>query len=416
MSVVINTNAAATMAAANLASSNAHLQRSLNRLSTGSRLVMPADDAGGMAVSMKLSAMARRQSAVIGNVANATSYLQTQDGVLNAVGKVLSRISELKTLALDPTKNSSDVGNYNAEFTQLKSQLGNLAAETFNGVALFASTALTVPVDESGTSSVTMAGVNLLGASGGAAWSNLSGVTPGVGWTSSSPFITNSGGDTAFHGDGTLTTTQTNIAGPYTMSFTFTEYNASGAFTVSNGGNALNVNGLSAAIGVNHTLAISVDSNGDATWSFNGGAQTGAVAGFGSPSGAALTFTNSGGADVHIHDNFTLTSTVSGTGNIYAVQSGASLSAVSLATISSALEEVATFRANNGALQSRLGFASEVLTTNKANIEAANSRITDVDVAEESTRLARYNILSQAGTSMLSQANQSTQIALKLLG
>ena len=76
---------------------------------------------------------------------------------------------------------------------------------------------------------------------------------------------------------------------------------------------------------------------------------------------------------------------------------------------------VATMRATNGSEQSRLGFASELVTVNKANLEAANSRITDVDVASESTQLARWNVLVQAGTSMLAQANQSAQTALKLL-
>jgi flagellin len=75
-----------------------------------------------------------------------------------------------------------------------------------------------------------------------------------------------------------------------------------------------------------------------------------------------------------------------------------------------------TDRANNGAVQSTLGFASEVLMVNKANLEAAASRITDVDVAEESTQLARWNILVQSGTAMLSQANQAAQSVMKLLG
>ena len=88
---------------------------------------------------------------------------------------------------------------------------------------------------------------------------------------------------------------------------------------------------------------------------------------------------------------------------------------ISLASITSAIQNVATMRATNGAEQSRLGFANQLLTTNKANLEAANSRIIDVDVASESTQLARWNTLVQAGTSMLSQANQSAQTALKLL-
>jgi flagellin len=85
------------------------------------------------------------------------------------------------------------------------------------------------------------------------------------------------------------------------------------------------------------------------------------------------------------------------------------------AGIDTAIQSVATLRASNGAAQSRLGFESDLVTTNKANLEAANSRIIDVDVAEESTQLARWNTLVQAGTSMLSQANQSAQTALKLL-
>jgi flagellin len=72
-------------------------------------------------------------------------------------------------------------------------------------------------------------------------------------------------------------------------------------------------------------------------------------------------------------------------------------------------------RAANGSEQSRFGFASELVTVNKANLEAANSRIVDVDVASESTQLARWNILVQAGTAMLAQANQSAQSALRLI-
>jgi flagellin len=83
--------------------------------------------------------------------------------------------------------------------------------------------------------------------------------------------------------------------------------------------------------------------------------------------------------------------------------------------VTGAIQNVATMRATNGAEQSRLNFASELLTTNKANLEAATSRITDVDVASESTQLARWNTLVSAGTSMLSQSNQSAQSALRLL-
>jgi flagellin len=272
MSVVINTNYSATVAANNLAASNSMLQKSLNRLSSGSKIVSPADDAGGLAVSMKLSAAARRQGAVASNIGNAVSLLQSQDGAMKVTGKVLERISELKVLYGDVTKSASDKTNYDSEFVALTGQLRSNAAETFNGVALFGSGAVgSVPVTEDGATVVSIAARDLTSS------------TTGVGVISASANV--SLGDTA----------------------------------------------------------------------------------------------------------------------------------VTLDAISTAIEHLATMRATNGSEQSRLGFASELVTTNKANLEAASSRIIDVDVAAESTQLARWNILVQAGTSMLAQANQSSQTALKLL-
>ena len=84
-------------------------------------------------------------------------------------------------------------------------------------------------------------------------------------------------------------------------------------------------------------------------------------------------------------------------------------------TITAAIESLAQVRAQNGAEQSRLTYALDMLKVNKTNLEAANSRIIDVDVASESTQLARFNILQQSGTAMLAQANQSTQSILRLI-
>ena len=244
MSVVINTNFAATAAANNLAASNTSLQRSLNRLSSGSKIVSPADDAGGLAVSMKLSAAAKRAGADITNQANYVSSLQTADGALKVSGKILERMSELSSLYGDVTKTSSDQANYNLEFVALKTQLSAIGGATFNGQALFV------------------------------------------------------GGN-------------------------------NGATTVT----------------------------------------------------AMTALSDSGAAG----------------------------------TIQTAIETVATARATNGAAQSVAGFQGELLTVNKANLEAANSRIVDVDVAEESTQLARWNVLVSAGTAMLAQANGSAQSVMRLL-
>ena len=150
MSVVINTNYAATVASNNLAASSQLLQKSLNRLSSGSKIVNPADDAGGLAVSMKLSAAAKRQGAVRGNIGNAVSLLQTQDGALKVTGAIFNRISELKMLNNDITKSSSDRANYQSEFAALQAQITAIGSEQFNGVSLFGSSGLTVRTTENG--------------------------------------------------------------------------------------------------------------------------------------------------------------------------------------------------------------------------------------------------------------------------
>jgi len=155
MSVVINTKSAATLAANNLASSNAMLQKSLARLSSGKKIVDPSDDAGGLAVSMKLTATINRTKAVHTNIANSLLFLQTQDGSYQTTAQVMNRISELKILSNDVTKNPSD--NYNSEFTALKAQLNSLSTEKFNGVSLFTSgasaTTLAVGTTEDRTTS-----------------------------------------------------------------------------------------------------------------------------------------------------------------------------------------------------------------------------------------------------------------------
>ena len=103
MAVVINTNQSASFASLNLSRSSDLLQKSLSRLSSGSRIANPADDAGGLAVSMKLQAAIKRTDDTSINVSNALSFLQTQAGSLNSASSVLDRLSELATLGGDVT-------------------------------------------------------------------------------------------------------------------------------------------------------------------------------------------------------------------------------------------------------------------------------------------------------------------------
>jgi flagellin len=132
MGITINTNTSASLSALNLNRSQTLLQKSWARLSSGSRISEASDDAGGLAVSMKLSAAIKRTDAQYSNVSNALSYLQTQDGVLKSAASVLERISELATLYGDVTKSSLDKANYDVEFRNLAQQLSQFQQTTLN--------------------------------------------------------------------------------------------------------------------------------------------------------------------------------------------------------------------------------------------------------------------------------------------
>ena len=138
MPLTINTNSAAAKANMHLARNNDMLRKSLNRLSSGSRIVQPVDDAGGLAVSMKLESAITRLSGAQINVQNAISFLEVQDGVMDAAGKIVNRMIELKGLSEDVMKNDSDKDNYNREFQDLQMQIYDMAQVQFNGVSLFA--------------------------------------------------------------------------------------------------------------------------------------------------------------------------------------------------------------------------------------------------------------------------------------
>jgi len=168
MGITINTNTSASLSALNLNRSQTLLQKSLARLSSGSRISEASDDAGGLAVSMKLSAAIKRTDAQYSNVSNALSYLQTQDGVLKSAASVLERISELATLYGDVTKSSLDQANYDVEFRNLAQQLSQFQQTTFNGIALLGSASgstLDVTLTDDGSQSMAIDKSYLLKAS-----------------------------------------------------------------------------------------------------------------------------------------------------------------------------------------------------------------------------------------------------------
>ena len=138
MPLTINTNNAAVQASFNLSRNQELLTRSMNRLASGKRIIDTSDDAGGLAIAMKLNSSIERLKGVNSNIKNATSYLDVQDGILQGAAGIIERMSELKSLSQDVLKNSADIDTYNTEFKNLQVQLYQMSREKFNGVSLFA--------------------------------------------------------------------------------------------------------------------------------------------------------------------------------------------------------------------------------------------------------------------------------------
>lgn len=176
MPLVINTNIAAMNSSRLLNTSSSMLSKSLARLSSGSRIISPEDDAAGLAQSIKFDAQINRNAAANSNVNNAISFSQTQDGFLEKVQKALDRMSELSVLAQDTTKTTADLSNYTAEFSQLQNYISNISSKTFNGVSLFGSTGLSITID-SDAATFGMNGADMAGATSTGVLNAYSGIS-----------------------------------------------------------------------------------------------------------------------------------------------------------------------------------------------------------------------------------------------
>jgi flagellin len=274
--MVINTNIAATAATRNLAASTDRLSQSLARLSSGSKITSPEDDAAGLAQVIRFEAQMNRNNAVRANLGNATSFSQTQDGFLQKVQVALDRMSELSVLSQDVTKTNTDRSNYSVEFTQLQNYIADIGTKSFNGVTLFSTSGEAVTIDSD--------------------------------------------------------------ASKFTM-------------------NAVDMTSTTAATGL---------------------------------------------ARIYNSTTSSITTTTS--------------AANALSNIQTSIQNLADMRAKVGANIQRLNLTDQAVNILNENLSAANSRIKDVDVANESTAYARANILVQSGTAMLTQANILPQSALRLIG
>jgi flagellin len=254
-----------------------NLQRSLQRLSSMKRVNSSVDDPAGLAVSMKLGVQIRKTEAVMSGMSTASSYLETQDGVLSVANNVLGRMAYLAQLSAGSSDSNAQAA-YQVEFSNLQSQINGMLGENFNGLALFG-------------------------------------------------------------GDGDTTVENTDFM----------------AATINISGETMSISQL----------------------------------------------------------DFQAVTNLAGSSGISIASSASAASAAS--AVSSAINNLALLRATNGSEQNRINFATDLLDINKLNLEAANSRIVDLDLASEMVNFSKYTFIENASLALLAQANARNEKIIKLL-
>ncbi|WP_226663012.1 FliC/FljB family flagellin [Microbulbifer aggregans] len=365
---VINTNITAMIGQQNLSKSQSALQTSMERLSSGLRINSAADDAAGQAIANRMSAQITGLSQAQRNANDGISVAQTAEGALNQVNDNLQRIRELTVQAQNDTNSQSDLNSIQDEINQRLSEVDRISSETnFNGVNVLAEDrAFTIQVGANDGEVISMNLKQIDSSTLNLDTFNVNGYEGSLtaAATDSSLTLTASDDDTqSIALDGTTAVSLVDSSGA----------TVSGTLVTDDAGNYFVDDGAGGVFAVSDIDAVA-DNVGNGTGT------------------AEITFT---------------------------VDTDTALSAKSegpMAALDSALSDVDALRSDLGAIQNRFDSAISNLSTTETNLSAARSRIEDADYATEVSNMTRAQILQQAGTSVLSQANQLPQSVLSLLG
>ena len=377
----INTNVMSMTAQRNLGTTSSSLATSMQRLSSGLRVNSAKDDAAGLAISERMSSQVRGLNVAARNANDGISLAQTAEGALGKVGDMLQRMRELAVQASNATNSQTDRNALDAEVTSLKDEIGRVAGATkFNGTSLldgsFSSQAFQVGANAGETITVSsIANVTLASLGGTTNIATASVAASGL-----------SGFATAIAAGG-VTINGTDIGAITAV--------GSASERANQMVEAINKVSAQTNVGASYDAAtgqISLRSNAGAI-TVAGTTNSATVAGFANAVTAATATTGIAGTNVQSFGT----------------------SQTALVQIDKALEAVNTSRANLGALQSRFENAVSSIQITAENTAAARGRIVDADFAKETSNLSRAQILQQAGTAMVAQANQAPQGVLALL-
>ncbi|CAM2797892.1 flagellin [Legionella worsleiensis] len=474
MAQVINTNVASLTAQRNLGVSGNAMQTSIQRLSSGFRINSAKDDAAGLAISQRMTAQIRGMNQAVRNANDGISLAQVAEGAMQETTNILQRMRELSVQAANSTNNSSDRESIQSEVSQLQSELDRISNNTeFNGQRIldgsFTNASFQVGANANQTINFSISSVKS-SAIGGIATETgtevsaaaATDITIAVGGGSATSINSSAGFAGSLNGqDGTSAYAKAAAINDAGIAGLSVVANTTGTQTVGAiGGTAadtynLTINGVAVFTGqdvatamTNSTLRDAINGVSDQTGviaTLNGGDLTLSAA-----DGRNITVTESGTGFTAGTDGITVTGgdfdgVLRGTLSISATDSlaiGGTVATVGLSAaiakdtlgidsldvstadgaqtaikrIDSALNSVNANRASMGALQNRFDSTIANLQNVSDNLSAARSRVMDADYAAEMANLTKNQILQQAGTAMLAQANSMPQSVLSLLG
>lgn len=460
MAQVINTNIGSLNAQRNLNTSQSSLATSLQRLSSGLRINSAKDDAAGLAISERFTAQIRGLNQAGRNSNDGISLAQTAEGSLGSISSNLQRIRELAVQSANATNSASDRAALQTEVSELIAEIDRTASQTtFNGVKLLDGTFTSQQFQVGANSGETVTVSSITSARSGDLGQALSATMTGgavAGALAAGDLIVN-GTDVgvvaqdakaiaaAINSVQSTVTASANaitVAGaamtPAALTGTIT-INGVTTASVTTTTNAVTsralvtdaINAISAVTGVVATDTGSVVDLASAdgrsivhSFTTLTSAATG-VAGATSTHGtitlstsdaAGITLSGAAETDAGFTNNQTATAALAGTAVSLLDVSTVSGANTALTSVDAALEAISTSRASLGAVQNRFEAIGVNLQINSENLSAARSRILDADFAAETANLTRAQILQQAGTSILAQANALPQNVLSLLG
>ncbi len=401
MAQIINTNIASLNAQRNLNESQSALNTSLERLSTGLRINSAKDDAAGLAIAERFTSQIRGLNQAIRNANDGISFAQTAEGALGTVGDALQRIRELSVQAANDSNSASDREALNDEVQQLVEEVGRIANSTeFNGQKVLDGSLsdLFFQVGANQGQNIAVSGVDTR--------SNQLGSTETTSTLAFSQADIEAG--LAFSGTQVITVDPTgdnvavsvDLSGVTSLEDAVRQINTTIQDTAaSDTTGAVSAAGLSASLRVDNDGNTAIVLNGayDATFTVDGGGQA-------SIDGAAA-------ASV-----FTATTTETQVNLTDIDVSTRNSASQTIAAIDGALNQVNGLRAELGSVQVRFESTIDNLSISAENLSASRSRIQDADFAAETANLTKGQILQQAGTAILAQANSLPQNVLSLLG